>query len=141
MAREKAGQLTPAEWKIMRIAWRLKKFAARDVYKETERLFGWAPTTTKTVLTRLVGKSYLTTSQVGNSFLYRPSRSALRTLLDAADALMEQLLEGTSGPVLAHLVKHSSLTPEELADLKALIVSQEAQASSVKRPTTERKGE
>jgi BlaI family transcriptional regulator, penicillinase repressor len=130
MAEKPLEILTPAEWKVMKIVWREKRCAARDVYAETKRLFGWAPSTAKTVLARLVDKGYLTTTQVGNSFLYRPARSALKTLMSAADALVDHLLEGTTGPVLAYLVKKSKLSPGELAELRALIDAQAKQTKS-----------
>src|SRR6476620_1087845 len=99
--------LTAAEWKVMGIAWRLKRCAAREVYVEAGRRYGWAPTTVKTLLRRLVDKGYLTTEQVGNIFLYRPARSALKALYGAADALLENALEGTSGPLLSYMVSKS----------------------------------
>ena len=93
--------LTPAEWKVMRIVWQLKGCSARDVYQEAGRSLGWAPTTAKTVLRRLVEKGALTTMQVGNSYFYRPAGSAVGSLLAAADNLLENMLEGTTGLVLS----------------------------------------
>ena len=113
--------LTPAEWKVMRIVWKLKGCSARDVYQETGRTLGWAPTTAKTVLRRLVEKGALTTMQVGNSYFYRPAGSAVNTLLAAADALLENALEGTTGLLLSHMVEKSTLSDEETAKLRALL--------------------
>jgi predicted transcriptional regulator len=141
MAEDRCEPLTPAEWKVIRIVWQLKKCAARNVYEETRRLFGWAPTTTKTVLARLVKKGYLSATQVGNSFLYRPARSALKTLTDAADALVEQFVEGTTGPVLAHLVKRSKLSGKELKELKALIDEQSRRSNGRSSTSPKREGE
>lgn len=115
--------LTPAEWKVMKIVWRRKACAARDVYEEAGRDLGWAPSTSKTVLRRLVDKGCLTTTRVGNSFLYRPARVAVKSLLGAADELLENMLEGTSGLVLSHLVERSKLSADELARLRALLDS------------------
>ena len=98
MPPETTEALTPAEWKIMKIVWRKKACAARDVYQEAGRELGWAPTTAKSVLRRLVDKGCLTTTQVGNSFLYRPAEVAVKSLLGAADTLLENMLEGTTGP-------------------------------------------
>ncbi len=124
MAADVSEPLTPAEWKVMKIVWRRKACAARDVYEETRRAYDWAPSTAKSVLRRLVDKGYLTTTQIGNSYLYRPAGSALGALLGAADALLETVLEGTTGVVLTHLVKNSRLSAEELADLRALLDAQ-----------------
>lgn len=113
--------LTPAEWKVMKIVWKLKECAARDVYEIASQQNGWSPSTTKTLLRRLTEKGCLTTQAVGNSFLYRPSKTVARSLLGAADALMEQFLEGTTGLVLSHMVKKSKLSPKELAELRAVL--------------------
>jgi BlaI family transcriptional regulator, penicillinase repressor len=121
MSREPAEPLTAAEWKVMRIVWRLKACAARDVCAAAGRAEGWAPSTVKTLLRRLVDKGHLTTTQVGNSFLYRPARPALKSLFGAADALLANALEGTVGPLLAYMVKKSKLTAEELHQLRALL--------------------
>ncbi len=113
--------LTNSEWKVMKIVWERNSCAARDVYQRAGKEHGWAPTTVKTMLRRLVEKGYLTTTRVGNSFLYRPARPALKALIGAADALLENALEGTVGPLLAYMVKRSNLSAEELAELRDLL--------------------
>src|SRR5687768_3066278 len=96
--------LTPNEWKVMQIVWRLKSCAAREVYSAAGEEFGWAPTTVKTYLSLLVEKGHLTTTRVGNSFLYKPKNSLLKSLRQAADSLMEKTLSGTGGPLLAYMI-------------------------------------
>ena len=98
-----------------------KSCAARDVYQRAGSEHGWAPTTVKTILRRLVVKGYLTTTQIGNSFLYRPVRPAMKSLMGAADALLENALDGTVGPLLAHMVKQGNLSAAELAELRDLL--------------------
>jgi predicted transcriptional regulator len=115
--------LTPAEWKVMRVVWGLggAGCAARDVYTEAGRRHGWSASTVKTLLRRLVEKGYVRTTAVGNSFLYRPARSALSSLKGAADALLEHALEGTTGPLIAHMVRKGNLTQQEIDGLRALL--------------------
>ncbi len=113
--------LTRAEWKVMRIVWQLKSCAARDVYQKAGDLYGWSASTVKTHLRRLVDKGFLSTTRVGNSFLYKPTKPALRFLYHDADRLLENALEGTTGPLLAYMVKKSKLTADELAELRALL--------------------
>jgi predicted transcriptional regulator len=125
MSREAIESLTAAEWKVMKIVWRLKSCAARDVYEEAGREQGWAPTTTKTLLRRLVDKGHLAVTAVGTSYLYRPSRPAWASLAGAADTLMGNTLEGLDGRLLAYMVKKSKLSPGDLAELRALLDQQE----------------
>lgn len=124
MARKPADPLTPAEWKTMRVVWEMKTCSARDVCEKLCEPNGWSVSTVKTVLARLVDKGFLKTSQVGNSFSYKPARSALKTLTSAADRLIENLLEGTTGPLLAYMVKNSRLTRDEADDLISLLEKQ-----------------
>jgi predicted transcriptional regulator len=123
MSETSQESLTAAEWKVMKLVWKRRECAARDVYQDAGREHGWAPSTTKTLLRRLVEKGCLTTKAVGNCFLYRPSHAALPSLLGAADALMEQVLEGTTGQVLSHMVKNSKLSARELIELRAALDS------------------
>ena len=113
--------LTPAEWKVMKIIWQQGQGAARDVYQVAGDQYGWAPSTAKTILRRLVEKGYLKTSQIGNSFLYRPARPVLKSLCGAADVLLDHAMDGTVAPLLAYMVKKSRLSPEELHELRGLI--------------------
>jgi len=121
MSRETLDRLTAAEWKVMKIVWRRKSCSSRDVYEEARQEHGWAPTTTKTVLRRLVEKSHLCVTPVGTSYLYRPARPAWQSLAGAADTLLENTLEGMDGKLLAYMVKKSRLTPDDLAQLRAIL--------------------
>ena len=126
MAPENAESLTQAEWKIMRIVWRHRSCSARDVYQQAADRHGWAISTVKTLLHRLVEKGHLRASKVGNSFVYRPAQPALKSLLMAADSLLENVLAGMAGPLLMHLVKRSDLSPEEIAQLRSMLDTHDA---------------
>ncbi|MEE8451654.1 MAG: BlaI/MecI/CopY family transcriptional regulator [Thermoguttaceae bacterium] len=121
MARSQAEPLSAAEWKVMKIIWRRKRCAARDVYEEAGQVHGWAPSTVKTLLRRLVEKGHLKTTRVGNSFLYRPAGSAMDSLRGAADSLLGNALDGTVGPLLAYMARRGKLSAEELAELQGLL--------------------
>jgi BlaI family transcriptional regulator, penicillinase repressor len=121
MSRETLDRLTAAEWKVMKIVWRRKTCSSRDVYEEARQSHGWAPTTTKTLLRRLVEKSHLSVTPVGTSYLYRPARPAWQSLAGAADTLLENTLEGMDGKLLAYMVRKSRLTPDDLAQLRAVL--------------------
>lgn len=125
MPRETPNPLTTAEWKVMKIVWRLKSCAARDVYEEAGRVHGWAPTTTKTLLRRLVDKGHLSATAVGSSYLYKPAHPAWRSVAGAADTLLDNTLEGMDGRLLAYMVRKSKLTPGDLAELRALLDEQD----------------
>jgi BlaI family transcriptional regulator, penicillinase repressor len=113
--------LSKAEWKVMKIVWELHKAMAREVYTIAGEKHTWTPATVKTILKRLVDKGYLSTTQVGNGFVYRPVQSAVVALQSAADTLLTNAIEGTTGPLLAHMVEQTSLDEGDLEALQRLI--------------------
>ncbi len=121
MATSKQDPLSQSEWKIMKIVWEQKSCAARDVYAVAQKKHGWAMSTVKTLLRRLVDKGYLNARQVGNSFLYTPTQSAYKTLCRFADDLLSYALDGTVAPVMAYMVKKSDMSRDEIAELRAML--------------------
>jgi predicted transcriptional regulator len=105
----------------MRVIWERGDCAARDVYQVCGDRHQMAVSTVKTHLRRLVDKGYLTTTQVGNSFLYRATRPPLKSLLSAADRLLENAVGGTAAPLLAYMLKKSRISDDEVAELRALL--------------------
>ena len=113
--------LSRAEWKVMKIVWELQKAMAREVYTIAGEQYDWAPATVKTILKRLTDKGYVSATPVGNGFVYRPIPSAGAMLKSAADALLTNAVEGTTGPLLVHMVQQTSLSEEDLDSLQKLI--------------------
>jgi len=111
---------TPAEWKVLTIVWERGPLPARDVVQALAGE-GWSVSTIKTLLRRLTEKGALRTKRVGNSFLYSAARSPWKALRRAGEALLERAGEASVGPLLAHLVKRSRLSDEDLAELRALL--------------------
>ena len=113
--------LSKAEWKVMKIVWELQKAMAREIYTIAGERFSWTPATVKTLLKRLVDKGYVSTTPVGNGFVYRPAKSALAALRSAADSLFTNVAAGATGPLLAHLVERTALSEGDLDALQKLI--------------------
>ena len=133
MSRNSKPDLTPNEWKVMQIVWELKSCAARDVYEIAGQRFGWAPTTTKTYLSLLVAKGRLSTRKVGNSYLYKPKAGLLRSLQHAADGLMAKMLGNQHGPLLAYMIKQSTFSAEDIAELRQVLREAEQQVQNKER--------
>lgn len=82
---------------------------------------GWGRTTVLKTMDRLMEKGHLTRKEVEGVFRYR---SAF-TETELQDRLIEQFLAGSLGgsisPLVAFLDGQSRVSPEELAELKALV--------------------
>jgi predicted transcriptional regulator len=122
--------LSKAEWKVMKIVWELRKAMAREVYTIAGEQYSWTPATVKTILKRLVDKGYVSTTRVGNGFVYRPAQTALATLQSAAETLLTNTVEGVTGPLLVHIVDRLPLSKDDLDSLQKLI---DAKQQSLKK--------
>ena len=129
--------LSRAEWKIMKIVWELQKAMAREVYTIAGQQHSWAPATVKTILKRLTDKGYVSATPVGNGFVYRPIQNAGEMLKSAADVLLTNAVEGTTGPLLVHMVERISLSEADLESLQKLI---DAKKQSIKQQGKKSKG-
>ena len=117
----KREEPTPAEWKVLSAVWKDGPLAAREVIERLGEENDWSVSTIKTLLRRLVEKGHLKTKRVGNSFLYSATRSPMKALRKAGDALLERAGEATAGPLLSYLVKRSRLSEDDLDELRALL--------------------
>ncbi len=125
MARSAHTSLTPNEWNIMRLVCELKKCAAREVCQLAADRHGWAASTTKTYLARLVEKGRLKATRVGNSFLYQPRSSLAALLRETADHLLDKMPEPLGGPLLAYMIRKTPLRPDDIAELRRVLAAAE----------------
>lgn len=109
--------LTPPELEIMRIVWRTSGTTVREVCETLRKRRNVAYTTVLTVMRVLEAKGYLTRSRDDRAHVYRATlpehaveRSMVREFLD-------RVFEGSSRPLLVHLLKDRRLSPEELESL------------------------
>ena len=113
--------MTDPEWRLMNVAWAQSPVTARDVLEGVEGETGWAYSTVKTMLARLVEKGALTVRMRANTGLYTPvvsrdqaRRSALRSLLDNA-------FEGAFGSLVHHMVSAERLNAKERRRLRSML--------------------
>lgn len=104
----------------MRAVWDGAPASAREVQARLTAATGWAYSTVRTLLQRLVEKGALAVAMRGNTGYFTPllqpraaRRSALRTLVRAA-------FDGSFGALLQHLAADEELSPRDLAKLRAL---------------------
>ena len=142
MDQDERKDLSKAEWKVMKVVWNLGKAMAREVYTIAGPEHSWTPATVKTILKRLVDKGYVTTTPVGNGFVYRPAHSPLTALASAADTLMTNAVDGMTGPLLAHMVERVTLSEADLDALSQLIEAKKrslSASSDVDSPPSDRR--
>jgi BlaI family penicillinase repressor len=114
-------RLSDAEWTVMQAVWNRAPASARDVLDDVGEETGWAYTTVKTLLARLVEKGALSEGRQANVNIYEPRitrdearGSALRSLLDRA-------FDGTFGSLFQHLIKEERLSARDVRTLERML--------------------
>ena len=108
-----SSRITEAEWAVLEALWRQERGTATDLADVLRPERGWARTTVKTMLDRMVGKGLIAARRVGNTVEYSPKlepgearRSAWRRFVDAA-------FGGAMSPALAFIATDAKLTAKE----------------------------
>ncbi len=86
---------------------------------------GWAVSTTKTMLDRMVQKELVTGRQVGHVWEYTPAVKPVEARRSAWAELVGKAFGGSIGPALHFLAKDARLSKKELAELRALLEAKE----------------
>jgi BlaI family penicillinase repressor len=110
-------KLTEPEWIIMNALWEKHPAMARDVVERLPASVGWAYTTVKTMLDRLVEKRAVKKSKSGNIGLYEPVISRRQARSTALKMLLDQAFDGAFGPMMHFLAEDEDLSAEERKEL------------------------
>ena len=114
----------------MHCLWRKTPGTAREVHGEVEGETGWAYTTVKTMLDRLVEKGALETTMRGNRALYAPTFAKEKARSTALRALVERAFGGTFRGLVEHMVDDEDLSARERAELAALLAKSQSRKRS-----------
>jgi BlaI family penicillinase repressor len=120
-------EISDAEWQIMNLIWDQQPILAQDVIAALKDASGWSPATIRTMLHRLVKKGALTFTEDGNRYSYRAAVRRADCVRHAARSFLDRVFDGEAAPMLAHFVRNTRFTPEELAELRRLLDQKESE--------------
>ena len=114
-------RLTDSEWTVMNALWQGSPASGRDVLERIQAETGWAYTTVKTLLARLLEKGAVSERKRGNQSLYEPqvTRDAARRV--AVRGLLDKAFDGAFGSLLQHLVDAERLSKKDRERLHAML--------------------
>ncbi|MHC4822093.1 MAG: BlaI/MecI/CopY family transcriptional regulator [Planctomycetota bacterium] len=118
-------RISDGEWKTMEVVWERGSASVREVHDDLADETGWAYTTVKTMLERLVDKGALEASRAGRSFVYRPLVSREEARSDAVHSLLDRAFDGASVPLLRFLVEEERLSAKDRKELRRLLGEEE----------------
>ena len=118
-------QISDAEWIVMNLIWQAQPIDARQVVEQLAKANGWSAATVKTMLHRLIKKGALAHEVDGKKYLYRANVRRHDCVGKASRSFLDRVFAGQAVPALLHFVKTTKLSPDDVAQLQALLDSKD----------------
>ena len=130
----RAPELTPAEFNLMKVLWRLGKATVADARAElnrperTARRDGseLAYTTVMTLLGRLAAKGAVEVDREREPFIYRPAHARESVLKDRLRSFLHDVFDGEADAMVLGLVEAESISIDELRAIERRIETVES---------------
>ena len=116
-----AERISEGEQAVMEVLWADAPLTATEVAERIPDARGWSERTVKTMLGRLLAKGALLHEEDGRRYLYRPAVARAEHAARESRRLVDRLFGGRAAPLVAHLAADEGLTPEDIAELEALL--------------------
>jgi len=120
-AQNSIPDLSKAEYSILKVLWEGKELTVREVHDQLSAIHGWAYSTTKTMMDRMVGKGLLDRKNFHGIFLYKPLISRPAGLVKIVQFFADRVLELDYGSVVSLFANSNSLSEEEIEELSNLL--------------------
>lgn len=114
--------LPESEWSVMEVLWDQAPQTASAVAKVLKERNGWAENTVRTLLSRLVEKGILETTETkGTHRLYAPLVKRDEFVKAESESFLDRIFQGAAKPLLVHFASNARLTAAEVKELKQLL--------------------
>ena len=132
MTSHKKATIHDTQWDLLEVLWVKERATAREVAEALAKKRGWAVSTVKTLLDRMVQKELVAARQVGNVWEYTPAVRPIEARRSAWAELVEKAFGGAVAPALHFLAKDAKLSKKDLAELRALLDARDAKGTKEK---------
>jgi len=114
-------QLAPAELDVMKVLWTAGGLSGREVHERLAGQTGWAYSTTRTTIERMVKKGLVARRSFHGLHVYEPAISRAQGMARLVHEFASRVLGLSHVPVAALFRDSAALTAAELAELRALL--------------------
>lgn len=114
-------QISDAEWDVMEPIWASDACTAAEVIKALRESHDWNHSTIRTLLARLVEKGALDYDVDGSKYIYRAAVSRNQCVRVEGRSFLAKAFGGDVTALLAHFVSDSTLSPEQIDQLRQLL--------------------
>ena len=122
---KKTPRISDAEWQVMRVLWREHPLAATAVHDRLAAGSGWTARTVKTLIDRLYTKGALSRRKAGRAFEFSPKVAEADCVRAEGRSFLDRVYGGALRPMLTSFLEEETLSPEDIAALRAILDGKE----------------
>jgi BlaI family penicillinase repressor len=126
-------ELFESEWAILQVVWELEPCAAPTVQETLKKKKGWAYTTVKTMMDRMVKKGLLKTEKIRNLYLYNSAVTKPQAQRSEVLRTVKRAFDGTFTPMMQFLIENEQLSDKEYGALERMIRNRKRRNSVSKK--------
>jgi BlaI family transcriptional regulator, penicillinase repressor len=113
-------ELTEAEWAIMRALWRHQPCAVGTIQEALAASKGWAYSTVKTTMDRMVRKGLLRVQQIRHLRVYHATVEEMEAKRGEFSRMLQRAFDGALGPMMQFLVEQEGLSAGDAHQLREM---------------------
>jgi BlaI family penicillinase repressor len=114
-------ELTKTEWRVIKAVWDQEPCTAPQIQGKLLKETGWAYSTVRTLMDRMVVKGLLSSEKVRGATLYRSAISAQQAQRNEVLSALKQAFNGALTPMVQCLIESRNVSAAELEEIEALI--------------------
>jgi predicted transcriptional regulator len=114
-------RISDAESRIMDALWRRGPLVVEDIVADVAGPQQWSDRTVKSLIGRMLKKKTIQSFREDGRTWYRPLVAREDYMTAESQSFLDRIFDGRLAPLVSHFAEHRKLSPEDLAQLKALI--------------------
>lgn len=119
--------ISQAELVIMKVLWAQSPLTAQQINEQIKDQ-NWRKATVKTLVNRLLKKGLISYEQQGRTYFYQPVLAKASYLAEQNESFLQDLYDGRLTDLMAAFTAQESLSPQDLAEIKAMIAQLESKS-------------
>lgn len=122
-------ELTEAEWSVIKAVWETEPCTAPAVQEKLFQPMGWAYSTVRTLMDRMVAKGVLTARKQGKLTVYQSAVTRGQAQRGELLYALKHAFNGALTPMVQCLLETNDLDADELAKIEALIQARKKESA------------
>lgn len=114
-------KLNASEWNVLNCLWENHPRTVMQLVADLEESVGWAKSTTITTLRRMEEKGLVRVEQAGRGKAYSPAVEREQAVTAETHSFLDRVYQGSVGLMMSAMAKRQELSPNEVAELRAIL--------------------